>query len=300
MFGTSVAAGCSSRIVSDDAAQKPDRPSVNTEQDCSMVNREPDRGLTTATPLNVDYRVGRISKYLSGHWLDFGCADGGYDQEMLNRGLAAISGVDVERPRIAEARKRNLPNSFYTAFDGRTLPFGDCYFDGTLMNEVFEHVADEQRALSETFRVLKPGGTLVLISPNRWFPIEGHNVTIGPKTICPAPLIPWLPEPMTRNWTAARNYWPSQLRRHVKDAGFAILETSFIWPVLEVYPWLPASGIALYQKYFRTLDHLPGLRRFGVSTMVVGVKPAYDRTSGVPRLPSGLENPRPAVKADIL
>ncbi len=63
-----------------------------------MVNREPDRGDATATPLNVSYRIGRISKYLSGHWLDFGCADGGYEAEMLARGLDAVSGVDVEGP----------------------------------------------------------------------------------------------------------------------------------------------------------------------------------------------------------
>ena len=42
------------------------------------------------------------------------------------------------------------------------------------MNEMFEHVADERWALAEILRVLKPGGILVLISPNRWFPIEGH------------------------------------------------------------------------------------------------------------------------------
>ena len=163
-----------------------------------MVNRELQRGETTATPLNVSYRVDRISKYLSGHWLDFGCADGGYDQEMLARGLEAVSGVDVEESRIAEAKRRNLENADYTAFDGMALPFEDASFDGAFMNEVFEHVADERSALSEILRVLKPGGLLVLISPNRWFPVEGHTVTIGSRTICPAPIVPWLPERVTR------------------------------------------------------------------------------------------------------
>jgi 2-polyprenyl-3-methyl-5-hydroxy-6-metoxy-1,4-benzoquinol methylase len=239
-----------------------------------MVSREPDRGAPTATPLNVSYRIDRISKYLSGHWLDFGCAQGGYDEAMLAQGLDAVSGVDVEESRIAEAKRRNLPNADYTAFDGMTLPFEDASFDGTFMNEVLEHVADEKQALSETFRVLKPGGVLVLISPNRWFPVEGHYVTIGSKSIGPAPLIPWLPERVTRNWTVARNYWPRQLERQVRDAGFAIVEVSFIWPVLETNPWLPPKGIAWYQRHFRQWDHIPVIQRFGVSTMVVGVKPA--------------------------
>ena len=240
-----------------------------------MVNGKPDRGTATAPPLNVSYRVDRISKYLSGHWLDFGCADGGYDEEMLARGLEAVTGVDVEESRIAESKRRNLPNARYTEFDGHTLPFADGTFDGTFMNEVFEHVADERQALAEIHRVLKPGGTLVLISPNRWFPVEGHYIVLGSKEIGPAPLIPWLPERLTRNWTVARNYWPSQLERHVREAGFAINEIAFIWPVLEQYPWLPKRGVAWYQKNFRKWDRVPGLRRFGLSTMVVGVKPAH-------------------------
>jgi hypothetical protein len=123
--------------------------------------------------------------------------------------------------------------------------------------------------------VLKLGGILVLISPNRWFPVEGHYITLGSKEIGPAPLIPWLPERATRNWTSARNYWPSQLERHVREAGFAINETGFIWPVLERYPWLPRRGIGWYQKNFRKWDHIHGVRKFGVSTMIVGVKPAH-------------------------
>lgn len=82
-------------------------------------------------------------------------------------------------------------------------------FDGTLMNEVLEHVADEKQALSEVFRVLKPGGVFVLISPNRWFPIDGHFIKIGSWTFGPAPLIPWLPKRLTRSITVARNYWPA-------------------------------------------------------------------------------------------
>lgn len=35
-----------------------------------MPVEEPDRGHSTATPLNVSYRVGRIAPYLSGRWLD--------------------------------------------------------------------------------------------------------------------------------------------------------------------------------------------------------------------------------------
>jgi 2-polyprenyl-3-methyl-5-hydroxy-6-metoxy-1,4-benzoquinol methylase len=239
-----------------------------------MVKGEPERGQHTAEPLTVKYRVDRVAKYLSGHWLDFGCAEGGYHEQLLSRGLDAITGVDIEEPRIAEAKSRHLPNAHYTSFDGSTLPFDDDSFDGVFMNEVIEHVADERRALSEIFRVVRPGGVLTLMAPNRWFPVEGHALTIGSKlTTRPSPFIPWLPELLTRSFTTARNYWPRQLERRVKDAGFSIEEVGFLFPTLERFPVLPPRGVAWYQRHFRRLDRIPVVQRFGISSLVVGKKP---------------------------
>jgi SAM-dependent methyltransferase len=235
--------------------------------------RELDRGSSTATPLNVRYRVDRVAPHLQGHWLDFGCADGGYDAELLRRGADRITGVDVEEARVEAARGRGVAGTSYHHFDGATLPFADCSFDGVFMNEVFEHVADEGRVLAETFRVLRPGGTLILISPNRWFPVDGHFVTIAGRDIGPAPLLPWLPRRLTRHIASARNYWPHELRDQVRDAGFVVADLEFIWPVLEVIPFLPPQGVAWYQRNFRRWDRTPGIRRFGLSTMVIGVRP---------------------------
>lgn len=240
-----------------------------------MVTGEPERGESTAMPVNVTYRIGRISQYLSGHWLDFGCADGGYDAAMLAHGAVAVSGVDVEESRIVEARRRAVPNTEYVTFDGHNLPFPDTQFDGVFMNEVFEHVADEAQVLAEIRRVLKPGGCLAVISPNRWFPIDGHTVRIGSRSMTPAPLIPWLPERLTRKWTTARNYWPRELERQVRRAGFAIDQIGFIWPVFEKIRWLPPGVLAWYRRRLPAVDRLPVLGRFGLSTMVIGVKPRW-------------------------
>ena len=64
----------------------------------------------------------------------------------------------------------------FTHFDGALLPFSDATFDGAFVNEVLEHVEDEHVALGEIHRVLKSGAHVVVISPNRWFPLEGHVV----------------------------------------------------------------------------------------------------------------------------
>lgn len=49
---------------------------------------------------------------------------------------------------------------------GRRLPYADSRFDLVLLTEVVEHLGDYQTVLYETGRVLRPGGHLVLTSPN--------------------------------------------------------------------------------------------------------------------------------------
>jgi SAM-dependent methyltransferase len=231
----------------------------------------PEPGCSTAHPFNVTYRVGRIEKYLSGRWLDLGCADGGYAAQLLEHGVDQLFGVDLDETRIRAANARGIARASFQTFTGDALPFPDAHFGGVFMNEVFEHVADETRTLREIRRVLSPGGRLILISPNRWFPFEGHGMTIGSRRFdSPVPLLPWLPEKYTRRVMRARNYWPRKLIGKVRDAGLLIEETGFIWPVFELYPWLPNKVRERYLLSIGRLDRMPGIRRFGLSTLVVG------------------------------
>jgi SAM-dependent methyltransferase len=230
----------------------------------------PEPGNPTALPLNVSYRVGRIANFINGRWLDLGCADGGYAAELLEQGAAEVIGVDAEEERIAKAVARGLPHTSFQVAQGENLPFPDAHFDGVFMNEVFEHVADEKATLREVARVLAPGGTLVLISPNRWFPFEGHGMRTSLFTIAsPVPLLPWLPQSLANRWMIARNYWPRELVDQVEGAGLIVDSREFIWPVLEFYPWLPKYFRESYQAHIHFFDKTPGLRRFGVSTLVI-------------------------------
>uniref|UniRef100_E6Q525 Methyltransferase type 11 domain-containing protein n=1 Tax=mine drainage metagenome TaxID=410659 RepID=E6Q525_9ZZZZ len=51
------------------------------------------------------------------------------------------------------------------------LPFDDACFDVAIFGEVIEHLVDPDAALQEISRVLRPGGYLVLTTPNLacWF-----------------------------------------------------------------------------------------------------------------------------------
>ena len=234
----------------------------------SLVRPEP--GNSTARPRNVTYRIGRIADLIEGRWLDLGCADGGYAAELLRQGATEVIGVDAEQERVAQATARNLPHASFQVANGEDLPFPDGHFDGVFMNEVFEHVTDEKATLREVARVLAQDGRLILISPNRWFPFEGHGMRTSFFVVgIPVPLLPWLPQSFASRWMTARNYWPKQLVEHVENAKLTVESCEFIWPVLEVYPWLPKYLRDPYQAHIRFFDRTPGLRRFGVSTMVV-------------------------------
>lgn len=233
------------------------------------MNIEP--GSSTAFPFNVHYRIGRISKYIDGgSWLDLGCADGGYSAALLEAGAASVIGIDVEEDRVEAARQAH-PDITFQVSDGGRLALDDSSFNGVFMNEVFEHVEDEGETLDEVRRILKPGGHLIVISPNRGFPFEGHRIQIGRwSSERPTPIIPWLPRSTTDRWVTARNYWPGELRAKIENRGYKIVETGFIMPVFEAYPWIPEAVSQRFRDHVTSIDRWPGIRRLGVSNLVVG------------------------------
>jgi ubiquinone/menaquinone biosynthesis C-methylase UbiE len=236
-------------------------------------------GSSTAFPANVAYRIGKIraAHLLEGEWLDCGCADGGYTVALVENGASHATGIDPLEDRVAQAKNRaqGIPNVRFMRASGESLPFPDECFDGVLLNEVLEHVSDEERTLQDVFRVLRPGGHIVVMSPNRWFPFEGHGMQVGPLQIpMPVPFLPWVPRTIGQRFMKARNYWPRELLDLVAQRGFNVRNVSFVLAVFEVYPWLPASLIGLYRKAMPRLEKIPLVRKlFAVSVLIIGQKP---------------------------
>ena len=55
-----------------------------------------------------------------------------------------------------------------TTGDLLALPFHDGAFDGVVLTEVLEHCTDPKLAMAEVYRVLRPGGLLLVTSPMIW------------------------------------------------------------------------------------------------------------------------------------
>jgi len=143
--------------------------------------------------------------------LDFGCGDGNsvpFFRRHFPR--AAIHGMDVSEMSLAVARERNIPNSTFSAFNGKMEPKES--FDLAFMANVLHHnnpsaQVDLVRSLKES---LKPGGRLYIFEHNP------HN-----------PLIRKLVRdcPFDRDAALLK---PGYCRHLVEQAGFDSIEVRFI------------------------------------------------------------------------
>ncbi len=99
------------------------------------------------------------SRY-SGNILDFGCGNGPY------RCLFDDSNyVAVDFPSTGHSETDKKVDVYW---DGKKLPFSDGSFDTVLMTEVLEHLFEPDIVMSELYRVLRPGGRLLLTTPFIW------------------------------------------------------------------------------------------------------------------------------------
>jgi 2-polyprenyl-3-methyl-5-hydroxy-6-metoxy-1,4-benzoquinol methylase len=99
--------------------------------------------------------------------LDVGCGAGPALRFLLARGQRAV-GVDLVYYPLAEARRLAPAAGLAQADVSGGLPFASGGFDLLLLSEIVEHLRDEQPLLRECRRVLRPGGRIVVTTPNLW------------------------------------------------------------------------------------------------------------------------------------
>ena len=109
--------------------------------------------------------------------LDAGCGTGGLIRRLEGRFPKwQWTGVDLEPPACALARERCGTRIIEASVEN--IPLNEATFDAVVMADVLYHLDDDAAALQEAFRVLRPGGLLVVNVPaHRWL-WSYHDVTV--------------------------------------------------------------------------------------------------------------------------
>lgn len=168
--------------------------------------------------------------------LDMGCGAGRHAFELYRRGanvvaldqnVSDLADVQVMFDAMAaEGGLRAEAAATTVEGDALALPFDDGEFDRIIAAEILEHIPDDEQAMRELFRVLKPGGVAAITVP-RWFAekvnwalsdayheVEGGHVRI---------------------------YKEHELRERLARAGFVIDGHSFAHALHSPYWWLKCA-----------------------------------------------------------
>jgi 2-polyprenyl-3-methyl-5-hydroxy-6-metoxy-1,4-benzoquinol methylase len=163
--------------------------------------------------------------------LDLGCGDGRLLAMLREHGAPGwqLEGLDFSEAAVARCRARGFP-----ARAGRVEDFDapDASFDAVVMMQILEHLDDPRSALARVAALLRPGGVLVVETPNvggldyRWF--RGRY---------------WGMYHFPRHW----NLFSSEgLARLLRESGFTVVGTERLlstssW-ILSLHHWLVERG----------------------------------------------------------
>lgn len=137
----------------------------------AQAMRPHEEGLPRLTDLQVDashpwflhYRslfadLAKASEFGKGRLLDVGCGNKPFEK-MFAPHVTEHLGCDVVQSSNCRVNVISLATE---------LPFRCGSFDTVLITQVIEHVADHRALIREAFRVLNPGGVLILSGPMYW------------------------------------------------------------------------------------------------------------------------------------
>lgn len=106
--------------------------------------------------------------------LDLGSGNGRHTLEAARWDCSIVS-VDLDREQLRKSRYMffadhhagRLPGyAEFALADAQFLPFADGAFDKVVATEVLEHVFDDERAMRELFRIVRPGGEIAVSCPH--------------------------------------------------------------------------------------------------------------------------------------
>lgn len=200
----------------------------------------------------VRYLAQRFDLKNGERLLEIGCGRGDF--------LTAFSGIGLDCFAVDKEKEgQNMLPGFAVKqcdISREPLPFEDNFFDVVYHKSLIEHLDDPIRLMNETLRVLKPGGKIIVLTPDWVSQMENFY----------------------EDYTHHRPYTPAALKDLLTISGFGEIkaETFYqlpsIWkrPFLKIPAWILRKILKVNQA--RWLTGKTGIKfiRFSVELMILG------------------------------
>lgn len=193
--------------------------------DDSAVKRTDDHSIACWSEYGLKKRINNFEKIFNetkpknknSLILDAGCGTGVYSVEILKKGFDVVA-CDYSENMIALVKKRTSKtkysqNLYLSVLDANFITFKNNSFEYILCMGVLQHLTNAERVIKEFFRVLKPGGIVVINTMH-----SGFIMKRGGKYF---------------NW-----YSPVKLTSHALENGFSDTEIKYLYLMPKMLRWM--------------------------------------------------------------
>jgi ubiquinone/menaquinone biosynthesis C-methylase UbiE len=98
--------------------------------------------------------------------LDVACGNGSFGEWFKSRLGAEMYGIDYSPVAVDLCKQKGYAEVKLVDLDKDPIPFEDNYFDLVILSAVVEHIMSPEEVLEQACRRLKPGGKVIVLTPN--------------------------------------------------------------------------------------------------------------------------------------
>ncbi len=158
-----------------------------------------------------------------GRAVELGCGTG-YFTKVLAKAADTVAATDLCDGMLARAKEHlhGAGNIIFKKEDCMKTSFPDDTFDTVLIALILNHIPDPAAALGEAWRILKPGGRIIVVNPDNSFVGEARQRLSSYK------LMAGYGNAQAKYPQTFRNLSGDNLNKLLEDAGFTIESSDLI------------------------------------------------------------------------